>query len=356
MGSVPVSILNLGEVDGKKEARDPAFENLFYLGDGYYDELTKPNKYIVIGRKGTGKSVLINYYKKQIDKKTNSFCKIITVPTFMKRKLRTFDYEKLNTEELEEFWKYVLLKELTGLILDNKSSFLENFKKRSIKNKAKGHDDLLAVKSRELESIGKIHSKLGYSFAEVSSEAQVKEKAEYSPVKYYDVLEELEDKIINFLEDSDSEYYLIFDDLEELDTKFKNDKEAFYDMTLNFLMAVEYLNDQFFECGTKSKIITTIRQDLLDIINHDAHNLNKIVNSSSVKIEWYSPLSKENPEETQIMKMLLHKIRNSTTEYIGLNDKQLYEKVFPSVISKNKTQRNNCLEYLMLRSLEDQEI
>lgn len=27
---------------------------------------------------------------------------------------------KLNTEELEEFWKYVLLRELSGLILDNK--------------------------------------------------------------------------------------------------------------------------------------------------------------------------------------------------------------------------------------------
>ena len=120
MENVPVSILKLGEVDGKKEARDPDFENLFYLGDGYYDELDKQNKYIIIGRKGTGKSVLINYYKKQIDKKDNAFCKIITVPSFMKRKLKTFDYNKLNTEELEEFWKYVLLKELTGLILENK--------------------------------------------------------------------------------------------------------------------------------------------------------------------------------------------------------------------------------------------
>lgn len=119
MEDVSVSSFKLGEVDGKKEARDPDFEQLFYLGDGYYDELEEQNKYIIIGRKGTGKSVLINYYKKQIDKKDNAFCKIISVPSFMKKKLRTFDYDKLNTEELEEFWKYVLLRELSGLKIDD---------------------------------------------------------------------------------------------------------------------------------------------------------------------------------------------------------------------------------------------
>ena len=53
MENVSVSSFKLGEVDGKKEARDPDFEQLFYLGDGYYDELEEQNKYIIIGRKGT---------------------------------------------------------------------------------------------------------------------------------------------------------------------------------------------------------------------------------------------------------------------------------------------------------------
>ena len=73
MENVPVSSFKLGEVDGKIEARDPDFEQLFYLGDGYYDELEEQNKYIIIGRKGTGKSVLINYYKKQIDNVVHVF-------------------------------------------------------------------------------------------------------------------------------------------------------------------------------------------------------------------------------------------------------------------------------------------
>lgn len=350
MENVPVSILKLGEVDGKKEARDPDFENLFYLGDGYYDELDKQNKYIIIGRKGTGKSVLINYYKKQIDKKDNAFCKIITVPSFMKRKLKTFDYNKLNTEELEEFWKYVLLKELTGLILENKVPFLKGFKKTKMQKREKDFEELLRIKTMELENIGKINSKLSSPFSAISSEIQAKETVTYETVKYYDVLEELEEQVLNFLKNSESEYYLIFDDLEELDTKFKDDKETFYGMVLGFLMALEYLNDQFYDCGTKSKIITTIRQDLLDIINHDSHNLNKIINSSSIKIEWYSPLSKNNPEETQIMKMLLHKIRKSTPVYEKLDNQELYEKVFPSSDFNKPTQKNNCLEYLMLRS------
>ena len=350
MENVSVSSFKLGEVDGKIEARDPDFEQLFYLGDGYYDELEEQNKYIIIGRKGTGKSVLINYYKKQIDKKDNEFCKIITVPSFMKRKLRNFDYGKLETEELEEFWKYVLLRELSALILDNKVPLLESFKKRKFKNQDKNLDNHLELKEKELENIGKVNGKLANSFAGVSSEIETKETVSYKIKKYYDVIDELETEVTNFLAGSGSEYYLIFDDLEELDKKFKNDKEYFYEVVLSFFMALEYLNDLFYDCGTKSKIMTTIRQDLLDIINLDSHNLNKIINSSSIKIEWYSPLSKENPEETQIMKMLLHKIRKSTPTYALLGNTELYEKVFPSSQEKSPEQQNNCLEYLMLRS------
>lgn len=350
MEDVSVSSFKLGEVDGKKEARDPDFEQLFYLGDGYYDELEEQNKYIIIGRKGTGKSVLINYYKKQIDKKDNAFCKIISVPSFMKKKLRTFDYDKLNTEELEEFWKYVLLRELSGLILDNKVPLLKGLKKLNFKNHDKSIDSLLELKEKELENIGKINGKLANSFAGVSAEVETKESVVYKTKKYYDVIDELETTVIRFLKDSESDYYLIFDDLEELDKKFKGDKEYFYDVVLSFFMALEYLNDLFYECGTNSKIITTIRQDLLDIINLDSHNLNKIINSSSIKIEWYSPLSKENPEETQIMKMLLHKIRKSTPTYENFDNAELYEKVFPSIKDTSTTQKNNCLEYLMARS------
>ena len=198
----------------------------------------------------------------------------------MKKKLRTFDYDKLNTEELEEFWKYVLLRELSGLILDNKVPLLKSLKKLNFKNHDKNIDSLLELKEKELENIGKINGKLANSFAGVSAEVETKESVVYKTKKYYDVIDELETTVISFLENSESEYYLIFDDLEELDKKFKGDKEYFYEVVLGFFMALEYLNDLFYECGTKSKIITTIRQDLLDIINLDSHNLNKIINKT----------------------------------------------------------------------------
>ena len=168
------------------------------------------------------------------------------------------------------------MRELSGLILDNKVPLLKSLKKLNFKNHDKNIDSLLELKEKELENIGKINGKLANSFAGVSAEVETKESVVYKTKKYYDVIDELETTVISFLENSESEYYLIFDDLEELDKKFKGDKEYFYEVVLGFFMALEYLNDLFYECGTKSKIITTIRQDLLDIINLESHNLNKI--------------------------------------------------------------------------------
>lgn len=125
----------------KKEARDPDFEQLFYLGDGYYNELEEQNKYIIVEEKSQLSLFQLIIIKKQIDKKDNAFCKIISVPSFMK-KIGTFDYDKLNTEELEEFWKYVLLRELSGLILDNKVPLLKSLKKLNFKNHDKNIDSL----------------------------------------------------------------------------------------------------------------------------------------------------------------------------------------------------------------------
>ena len=75
---------------------------------------------------------------------------------FEKGLISLFDYDKLNTEELEEFWKYVLLRELSGLILDNKVPLLKSLKKLNFKNHDKNIDSLLELKEKELENIGKL--------------------------------------------------------------------------------------------------------------------------------------------------------------------------------------------------------
>lgn len=49
----------LGRADGSQEAEDKNFENLFYKGNKKYDLLNENHdKFIISGRKGTGKTIL----------------------------------------------------------------------------------------------------------------------------------------------------------------------------------------------------------------------------------------------------------------------------------------------------------
>ncbi|MCV3178112.1 P-loop ATPase, Sll1717 family [Enterococcus faecium] len=342
MTEVSVGMFDLGAADGKKEARRPNFESLFYLEDGYYDDLTSGEKYIVVGRKGTGKSILIRYFKLQMEKSKSSYCELITIPSFMRQKLKTFNYDEIAQEEIEEFWRYVFLKELANMITSNKTNALSFLKKRNI-NKFE-EQEYYTAQSKQIESIDELNSKLSYSDINLSSTTNSKEAIQFTPSKYYEILDDLSKLIFSYLKKTPMNYYLLFDDIDELENKISN-RDQFKQICLGFLQTIESINDELYEIGNDSRIITTFRLDLLEQINSDANNLSKIIYDSSVTIEWFSPLSKEEPEQTQLAKMILHKIRNSVPDFLLLNDEELFNTVFPS--GKNQ---NNCLEYIMLRS------
>lgn len=47
-------------------------ENFFYTADGKSEELLLPEKFIISGRKGTGKTILAHYAMDTLDKKKES--------------------------------------------------------------------------------------------------------------------------------------------------------------------------------------------------------------------------------------------------------------------------------------------
>ena len=48
----------------------------------------------------------------------------------MRQKLKTFNYDEIAQEEIEEFWRYVFLKELANMITSNKTNALSFLKKK----------------------------------------------------------------------------------------------------------------------------------------------------------------------------------------------------------------------------------
>ncbi|MFK3936761.1 hypothetical protein ACI2JA_04520 [Alkalihalobacillus sp. NPDC078783] len=82
--SVPLSKLYIGNIDGEQESSRDNFEQLFYTKNSKFDEIMQPEKFIISGRKGTGKTILANYIvKKQI------IIKIFTAES-LKRKILNY--------------------------------------------------------------------------------------------------------------------------------------------------------------------------------------------------------------------------------------------------------------------------
>ena len=54
--------IEFGKTDGKNEAELPKFEELFYNYNKIYETLLEPQIFIVSGRRGVGKTTLIEYF------------------------------------------------------------------------------------------------------------------------------------------------------------------------------------------------------------------------------------------------------------------------------------------------------
>ena len=62
-----VEDLFIGYNDGKKEAQNREnFEEYYFNHDGIYEKILRSDKYLLLGRKGTGKTLLGEVIKKEL--------------------------------------------------------------------------------------------------------------------------------------------------------------------------------------------------------------------------------------------------------------------------------------------------
>lgn len=72
-----IADLFIGYNDGKKEAeRRSDFEQYYFNYNGLYEKILQNDKFLLLGKKGTGKSILGEYINKQATLQSNWFCKI----------------------------------------------------------------------------------------------------------------------------------------------------------------------------------------------------------------------------------------------------------------------------------------
>lgn len=318
-----VSKINFGDIDGREEAKLDNFEALFYEKDNYYLDLMNSSKFLILGRKGTGKTILVNYLKKKNIPNPDVFINLLDISDVTSKKLQIFHNEDIQKDEMDSFWEYVFLLEFSEQIISESSFFQRLFPWSSVKKLRKEIEESRFYLSGFNET-NKIEGSLGVSES-AKFTSKVKAGSEvtktYTKAKYYNLVKSLSPLIKNRIKIENKKRFIIYDDVDELYDQSK-DRDFFLTMMNAMIRSAKRFNDNYFN-SSGLKVILVFRKDILKELQSRASNLNKIVGSSSVDINW---IDYQKDINNPLIKLVIHKIRYSTDLY-SESDEDIFDNV-----------------------------
>lgn len=344
----------IGKSDGLSESARDDFEKLFYKGNNSYTSLvTDESKFIISGRKGTGKTILAKYYEKeQINK--GMIASFSNANDVLLSQLIEIEGENLDNYKISAFVKYVIYYELAKLIIENEDIIIKNTKKfyrRKVKKKIR--ELKLFLEERNCASNYRIKQFTKESLEEFTSDTlaalnlsksnfkssimskfQNKKNQTYEKNPYYFIIDKLESFVKYLIKDTSVS--LIFDDLDEYAEKINNNN-AFQQLILKIIQVSYDINNQLniAQKDKKSKILILIRSDILENLQTKASNLNKILSDSQIKINWIT--NDSSTEDNELMDLILTKIKNSSVSLRGESNKEIFHRFFPTMINNKST-------------------
>jgi hypothetical protein len=351
MTTVQLGTIYIGSIDGETESSRENFEELFYTKNSKYNEIMKPEKFMITGRKGTGKTILARYLKKKISSKKNQVCRIYNKDDFKLQKLIDIQNRGLPDEELSIFWRWLLLKQLADVLIDSKNiksyiPFTSLFKlKKFIESKY--NDDIYKVKglskshTKKRNVGGKLKYK-GEADAELSTalEDQLQTNTSLRNKEYFELLQHLQSLVKDSLSQS-NDITIIYDDLDELEKKVEQD-ETHNRTLISMIETIKSLNQWLSGEGFKSKIVLVLRSDILNQLHKDSSNSNKFT-ENIVELNWITK-NYQNPYHHPLMEMIINKIQSNST-FKNMSNEDIYKKLFPKKIGGKEV-----IDYLLNHS------
>lgn len=320
MNKFKISDIYLGVNDGKKEAlyRDD-FENYFIEYNNNYKEILKPEKYLIIGRKGSGKTILAEYVRKQSQLDSNWFCDIKSYKDFRFHELVNFKTNDISPNEYSAIWRWIVLIDIAKLLFEgngiNDTSSINKLKTFFKENYYSL--DIDAKKVIEINKNNKINGSILKEILNIGGE--IGKEIKFGDGNYLNYLEDLEEVIFKLLKTSKSKYTLFYD---ELDDRFQND-DFYRNSLISLIKTIDSLNCQFLDKRINFKIVLLIRTDIFSVLNDTDLNKLKIINT--LNINWGDRINSDAP----LMNLIIQKAKKSNEELSKLSDYYVFKKLFP---------------------------
>ena len=314
---------NFGRIDGKKEVdifkeKNLKLEDMFYDYNDIFQQLNK-KKFLIIGDKGSGKTLLIEYFKEKKKYMDSTFIDMNISDIFDKYLLLY-----TSTQNFKYYLKWEIAKELSNYLLKenipintiqerelntiiSKNPFDKEISQRPIFN----FDNKVVNYILEIEKF-----KIGYIFGKIVS-IFVKKNEESDYMRFLDSIFQ---KIFKVLENiKKREIYLIFDEIDDLLRKLK--KEEWKEILEELIIVSSSFNTKLKKDGIDTRIIVSIREDMFQYL--ELPNSNKI-KEDAVILDWGTSEDRDSP----LFKIIFNKMRNQDSSLKKIKNETIFMSIF----------------------------
>ncbi len=303
------------------------YEDYFYNIGNCIEKIQSQKKFVVVGRKGTGKTLLAHVVCER-NRKQSLIAEVESLKDFVFHELIHFQGADISTTKYVPIFEWMIYINLAKHIVKNNSDFDEQ--KIAVLREFLaflGHvaGDLKPEKTIELtrkledKAEGKVKVfpfSIGLGSVEGTT---IKEGAR----SYLENLENLKSFVNSMLADQNKPSIVFYD---ELDDKFVDDDE-YKNAIISFLGAISRVNNSLIRESIQLKICAVIRRDIIDLLH--APNINRILEDNSVFLEWNA----DSVNDTELFEMLAHKIRKSNPYYERKDTEKILKDILPDKIA-----------------------
>lgn len=316
---------------------------MFYTGNNTYKELVEDKtKFIISGKKGTGKTILAKYFELEQNKNKIPTRLLTDRDVVLKQFIETGKID-LDNSQRELFIEYTILTEVGKLIIENKKQAFSScniFKwcrlmqkinyiqkivneRTPVDNFYSPSYDLNEKLSDKIFGEASIKKDTSVSSGlEIIAEQETRKTFIKNP--FYNILEKLKECVKFILQYMSVN--LIFDDLDEYDDIITGN-EKYIGFFNDFIKVTNRINSDIYCSETKcSRVIIIIRSDMLQPLNNASKNLNKIIADGQIKLNWIKKVSKGRTHP--LMELIITKIKNSNPLLKNLNDEEIISRFF----------------------------
>lgn len=309
----------LGLNDGKKEALyKEDFERFFFDYQNMYEQAVSKEKFLILGRKGSGKTILAEYVRKRAESDPCHFCEIRSYKDFRFHELMQLKSRDIPPNEYICIWEWVILLDLARLTLQDNGIENSNLRAKLDKFYRDNYYSLNidSKKVIEITKANKINGSVLKAGAEHAQTTTIETGA------YHHYLEDLREVVLGLLASSKSQYTLFYDDL---DDRFRDDP-TYRNNIISLLKAADKLNLSLLERKINAKAALLLRSDIFAILNDP--DLNKIKMVNGLIIDWGNVASDQSP----LFDLVITKTKASIPDLNGMERGKIFNLLFPQDI------------------------